>query len=528
MSNSFMYYDPSTLNNGKIISSNTVNVSLNHASIWTSFADTYHELYEVVREWIDNSISSGLSFYNSKKDIKIRVVIKHMNGDAWSIRVVDNCSGIKTDYCKYMLSVDTSNNGLKKTSLNEHSKGAKSALSALNPTNDNWHIRTMTSDDNRNNRHTLIRAPWCSDMKVEVVRGSIPEFEFTHGTCIFTTFHQNWLVPQDTKDSQQNRPKTQKGKKSTERKIILALGSLREYLSNIYLDLLEDIDIDFRVLNPDNSDYSGVTQGRLIPTHAECHDDFKPLTGTLNIVHDGKNVPVKYEFFKLAPKSRQKSQLYYPSKKNSGVEMRHNGVLIQRALYEPIFGDIKRGDVNTFFGVIDILGDVLPKTISTKNGYVYNDPLFVKIKNEIKTNVVPSALDLLQEGGTDKASMHRSHLAKLRELYERLGGEIVAEYLPDPDFKKYSCTLFRLNSRTELYVHSAKKTQSGDVKNADLSLVETLKNCWDLYKDVNGSFPSRGIIMCARGGDSTIRNYVNNKLDNKYNFDIEYYEDCGL
>ena len=371
--------------------------------MWRSFGKNHFNFTSLLCELVDNSISNFLANPNlHKKDIQI-TVDHRLNDNKVETTIEDTGSGIK-DF------TDAFNLGMKNRKhetdsfLNEHGFGLKNALSTANQNNDDWVVYSRTSEDSDKGLVNIVKAPWKmtfnDDEKFEgtTKKEKWPgDYNTPGGTYIRFGCEYDLFKSISTRG-------TRFGKK---------VKDLVEELSVIYRPFLEEHNINITVTSISNNLNNDFKLEKVFPKDAELvtpsnPDDSLDNPGSFNV----GNLSVDYSFYKYpnGAACKERFKYYKHNMSSQGCEMRVNGRLLAASLFEEVWGKKRNNAFNSFWGEINIIGDRddLPRTSTTKTGFVENDKTYkeilVKIASIFPVKFIPKYDDQGSGGGTGGGS----------------------------------------------------------------------------------------------------------------------------
>lgn len=341
-------------------------------ALWKGLGGNFDSLTQIINEFIDNSLSDFIKFNQSEiKKIIIRVTEKE--GDIYKIEIEDTGSGIKDLTSAFSIGSTAS----QLTSLNEHGFGLKHSLAAANPENNNWSIKTRTSNNKENDEYYEIRAPFnLSSQKVLKIEG-ISAWNGIQPTGTIIAFDVS---------------------KSLLRTIVRGLRGNYEKLESFMDVLAEDIGYTYGTYISNNTAsisirYKEIGMANIVTKDISevkpvYTDIINPGINSTNIDLGTGEVTVDYEFLQAEESNNKK--YYLANMATSGVEIRINGRLLASNLFSEIWGIEKHNSYNYILIRLNIKSenaDRLPTTTTNKTGLKQDDSKLEVLYDWIRTKL---------------------------------------------------------------------------------------------------------------------------------------------
>ena len=338
-------------------------------ALFREIAGNFHRFSEITYEFIDNAISDLRAHPDDDTLFRTIRITLEADGDGVKVGILDGGSGIADLDNALTLAGKTA----AQTPMNEHGFGLKHALaSACARGAQEWLIQTRTADDACLDRYREVRAPYDTvGMQGAVYPGS---GELLNDTGTYIYFRCSRALFATVKPKNRRAPAS-----------FAELAALyREDLAYTYASVLENESIKILVIQNENG--------------KETRYDIKPLVPDwqkVNVLHavpadlGGGSVTLECAYGTISA-SKDNAVYYKGNMASSGVELRLNGRVIERGLYDRIWGEAIHPSQNRFLARIDLRADdraALPRTKSAKNGFREDDARLEQLFTWIRTNI---------------------------------------------------------------------------------------------------------------------------------------------
>ena len=401
--------------------------------LFRGISGNFNSFSQIVNEFVDDSISSYRAS-NTPLDRRIVDIALENLGGPVAVTVRDGGSGIE-DLAAALTIADTSQ---AQTALNVYGMGMKHALASVDASGtQDWSIRTRTKEDEEANRYREVTGPYDIDRMTCDVKSGNGDIVDGTGTrvwfrCPAEMFHT--LKPKNRR---------------TEPAFGEYVAYLVEELRYTYAPLLAAGELQFTV-----SAYDGAADCFVVDAPLEPH--WTP--GTLRKLPDIPvdlgcgEVVLRIRYGEIDP-SKENALYYKGTMPTSGIELRLNGRLIERGLYEEVFHEKLHNSQNHYIAQVDIIYDdarKVPPAKPSKTGFVKGHPMLEALYACIRTNVEKPKKD----ADTLEAKL-------VKQLKEKLDAdpEVVRATMEEPAYEslglKTSIDLF-VSRRDRVVLYEAK------------------------------------------------------------------------
>ena len=342
----------------EVIKRTVIDTTTKREDIMRGLGNYYEKKSDALLEFIDNSV--GLIVSEGKKDGNIKINIEECtsNIELIKIGILDNICGV--DDLKVLI-------GLGKRGVNLHSFsvygfGCKHAIAALDETDKNWIIYTVTKEDIKKNQYRYIKKLFDGEIYENTISGKCKYIE-SIGTYIqIKTKKENFI---NTDNNQMNK----------------IVSSLKEKIGFLYWQVLDKCPMDITVSS--NSVKSSRKVKKLSPPWLK-----QPKILHLDIsLDDGRKLPVSFTFGYI--KKSNSNDYYKTSIVQSGVCLSINGRIVKENVIDEIWEVKAHQRFNSFRGFLNISADNLDiKLVTTeKRNLILSNKIIQKIFSEIKRQI---------------------------------------------------------------------------------------------------------------------------------------------
>lgn len=389
-------------NSDDIIRMDRISATPDSRGLYNGIGGNYWKLNEILYELTDNAIADYLSQENRDKVCRIDVVLDHC-GDHVEVSVRDRGSGIAD--LGAALTIGAAAPG--KCPLHEHAMGIKHALASVSTADDqDWCIRTRTANDAAEDCYREVHSPYSiNDMMCVRRKGGDKLFD---GTGTIVRFRCPLSLFETLK------PKNRRMEPTFEE----YLGFVVEGLRYVYAPMFAEGWLSVRV-EGSARDYHGILtadtplEPTWVPGSCRTLPDIETDLG-------GGTIKMRIRHGRIIP-NKSTGMCYKGNMSTSGFEIRLNGRLIERGLYEETFGEKLHPSQNLFLAQVDLEYDEAgkaPPTKTAKNGFRRGTPQLDALFRALRMYV--------EKPGKDVESQERKLVTKLKEKMEADSGVIRA------------------------------------------------------------------------------------------------------
>ncbi len=359
--------------------------------LFRGISGNFNRFSQIAEEFIDNALADYLAHADEVDIPCIDITINH-KGDFVEVTVADSGSGIAD--LDAALTIGGPVQG--KSPLHEHSMGLKHALASVSTDeNQNWSIQTRTAQDAAANCYREVSSPYGIGTMTCVIKEGCGEFSDGTGTII------KFRCPVSLFETL--KPKNKRVEPTFEEYI----GYFIEELRYTYAPLLARGDVGFTI-TAIAKDYrtAFVVDEPLEPVWIEGADrELPPIQTDLG----GGEVTLHIHYGIIVP-SKSNAIYYKGNMASSGFEIRLNGRLIDRGLYEEIYGEKLHPSQNLFIAQVDIEYDTVdqvPPTKTAKNGFRRGTPKLEALYRAIRLYI--------EKPKKDADTLEKKYVRKLKQ-----------------------------------------------------------------------------------------------------------------
>lgn len=349
----------------------TINNAPDGRGLFRGISGNFTRFSQIVEEFIDNAVADFLAHADTM-DVPCVDIILEENDGYVDVAVRDGGSGITDLDAALTIGGPVQD----RSPLHEHSMGMKHALASVCASEEqNWSIQTRTAEDAAANRYREVKSPYgIGTMTCEVKEGCGDIIDKT-GTVV------RFRCPMSMFETL--KPKNKRVEPTFEEYI----GYLVEELRYTYAPLLERGELCF-IITAVSKDYndSFVVEAPLKPDWVDGENRKVPPVKT---DFGGGEVTLHIHYGTIVP-SKGNAIYYKGNMASSGFEIRLNGRLIERGLYEEVYGEKLHPSQNLFIAQIDIEYDAVekvPPTKTAKNGFRQGTPKLEALYRAIRMYV---------------------------------------------------------------------------------------------------------------------------------------------
>lgn len=491
--------------------------------VWVGLGGNFDSLPQIINELVDNSLSDLIRHHKGihMKSIFIKIIKdKEKDKDKgkdeedeenYHIQIEDTGSGIENLSAAFSLG----NYDGQETSLNEHGFGMKNALAAANNTNDAWKVITRNTKAKDGDYYYVVEAPYSlSKQRVTKVEHEKYPGELDQGTIV--SFDVSFRLIKTIV----------KGLKGNYQKLSAIVGVLSEDLGYTYGPLLKKYGINMEIIYKDDDMDEDATSlvSEVVP---KVQRILAPGIGDYKHDFGRGELTLHYEFL-CVERNEKLYKHYLANMDTSGVEIRVNGRLLTDNLFTEIWGIEKHNAYNYLLVKLDVRSDnvdSLPKTKTTKTGFLQDDKVLSNIYSWVSKELSPSK----RAGLADHEVELFEQLRELKEkMYKDDDSSCVVEterYAFTRLDEKIRIDLYQMfNDKITIYEGKKDKTTPKDVYQ--------LLMYWDGLT-FDGNHVNQAILIASEHPDSVKRivEYKNGSKDsegNQYNIKLDSWHDVGI
>lgn len=475
--------------------------------MWRGLGGHFDSISQIINEFIDNSISN---FKGNNPIIKnIVISIEEQIESRIFISVEDSGTGFKNLDSAFTLGTQNS----KDSPMNEHGFGFKHALATANPDNNEWVICTRTKSQFEEGYYTKIEASYkFEDFKAYEINSNNIEWP---GRLNGSGTYLSFVCPEDLFKTV---TEGHSGNFGFEKRIEFLI----EDIGYIYSDLIKE---DIANISIVYTDIYGTQKNKNVKAVEPDYERFiNPGKGKAKIDLDGHSVDLEYEFGVMKVSDYKK--YYKRNMSTSGVEIRFNGRVIAKNIFQEIWGIEKHNSYNYLLIKLNLISDNLcdlPTTRTSKNGVRKGDPKLEALFKWVK--------DYLPE--PKKSIRDIQHEV---DLFEKLA-DLKIRQLPEPKTITTEQKVFK-EIKERIRIDLYQKTEAGLIiyeGKKDFTCVQDLyqlKMYWDGCI-IDGLKPDTGILISSTHPQSVkdLIKYMNQMADsngNTYHFILKTWKDEGI
>ncbi len=438
------------------------------SDLWSGIGGHFDTFSQILAEFIDNSISNYAAHPPHHRTVAITITEIALE-TCVEVQVEDVGTGIADLEAAWRLG----DRSKRDSPFNEHGFGFKHAMASADPSNSTWLMCTRTRDELKNGTYREVGAPYSFDMKVEqvsVAKKAWPGTFNESGTyvkfrCSLTMF--NTL--------QAGIP----GKAGFAR----CLDYLVDELGYIYAGVIKSGRVAINVHSP------GQTTQAVPAVEPDWQGMYKPPQ-RMKIDLGGGDVELDFKIGDVKKHATSKRH-YLANQATFGVEIRINGRLIEKNLFDEIWPLERHPHYNHLLIVLDIISekpDALPKTRTSKNGIRLGDPILDRLSGWLRSTYPTPDKTL---SGTVKEGELVEELKKMKETHIRSPAKMVStEFEVFKNLAGPVMVDLYVFDGNDVVLYEAKKDEAGAQD------VYQLLMYWDGAVD-DGLDPAEGILIAS-------------------------------